>query len=92
MELVCRRWIFRGRVQGVGFRATARCLASGFAISGYVQNLPDGCVEVVACGRTSEIQGFLTSISRSFSNQIRECVESSLSATPEIAPGFSIRY
>ena len=47
--------IYHGRVQGVGFRATTRCLATGFQVSGYVKNLDDGTVEVVASGRAEEV-------------------------------------
>jgi acylphosphatase len=41
---------YRGRVQGVGFRYTTREIASQFDVMGYVQNLPDGQVLVVAEG------------------------------------------
>src|SRR6187455_864933 len=45
-----RRVWYEGRVQGVGFRYTARGLAGGFPVSGYVRNLDDGRVELVAEG------------------------------------------
>jgi hydrogenase maturation factor HypF (carbamoyltransferase family) len=45
---ICERIIFRGRVQGVGFRQHTRGLAQGFPLIGYVRNLGDGSVEVVA--------------------------------------------
>ena len=41
---------FSGHVQGVGFRYTTRSVASRFAVTGYVRNLPDGRVELVAEG------------------------------------------
>jgi len=37
-----------GQVQGVGFRAAVRRHALKLDIRGYVRNLPDGCVEIVA--------------------------------------------
>ena len=37
---------FSGRVQGVGFRAATQRLARGSGVEGFVQNLPDGRVEV----------------------------------------------
>ena len=49
-----RKVHFRGRVQGVGFRYTVRGVASGFAVTGYVKNLPDGRVLVVAEGLSQE--------------------------------------
>ncbi|MHB8565863.1 MAG: acylphosphatase [Nitrososphaerales archaeon] len=38
----------KGEVQGVGFRRTARKTAQKLNISGYVQNLPDGSVKIIA--------------------------------------------
>lgn len=39
-----------GRVQGVGFRYTAESAALEIRLTGWVRNLPDGRVEVVAAG------------------------------------------
>ena len=55
--------LFRGRVQGVGFRYTASEVAAAFPVAGTVQNLPDGTVRVVAegareaCGAFAEALG-----------------------------------
>jgi acylphosphatase len=40
--------IVHGKVQGVGFRAAAKAIAQEMGIKGYVQNLPDGTVRIVA--------------------------------------------
>lgn len=40
--------IFYGRVQGVGFRKFVKTKAQQLGVKGYVKNLPDGTVEVVA--------------------------------------------
>ncbi len=48
-----------GRVQGVGFRAFVRRHALDLGLCGYVENLPDGRVEVVAEGERSEIDHLL---------------------------------
>ena len=53
---------FCGRVQGVGFRYTTRAIARGFAVAGYVQNLPDGCVRLVAEGEPTELDAFVKAI------------------------------
>jgi acylphosphatase len=45
-----RRWRVTGRVQGVFFRASARQQALQLGLIGYANNLPDGSVEVLACG------------------------------------------
>jgi acylphosphatase len=50
---------YEGRVQGVGFRYSARRVAAGFDVAGYVRNLPDGRVELVASGDEEEVDGFL---------------------------------
>lgn len=44
------RFIVAGRVQGVGFRAATRRQAMALGLEGLARNLPDGCVEVIACG------------------------------------------
>jgi acylphosphatase len=72
------RVIYRGNVQGVGFRYTTRNLARGFDVSGYVKNLPDGSVEVVAEGLAAEIRAFLNALEaerRDFIRQKQECDE-----------------
>ena len=52
MALSIARWhvLFAGRVQHVGFRYTAMYLAKGLYITGWVDNLPDGRVEMEAQG------------------------------------------
>lgn len=46
----CARFLVRGRVQGVFFRASTRAEARRLNIAGHAINLPDGAVEVLACG------------------------------------------
>ncbi|HSE12790.1 MAG TPA: acylphosphatase [Rudaea sp.] len=48
--MACARFVVGGRVQGVFFRASAREEALRLGLTGYARNLPDGTVEVVACG------------------------------------------
>ena len=48
--MACRRFVISGRVQGVWFRASTRQQAEQLGLSGHAVNLPDGRVEVVACG------------------------------------------
>jgi len=53
---VCVRCIVSGRVQGVFFRATAQRKALELKISGWARNLPDGRVEVLACGDEANVK------------------------------------
>ena len=46
----CLRCLVSGRVQGVYFRAATREQAASLGLSGHARNLPDGRVEVLACG------------------------------------------
>jgi acylphosphatase len=55
---IARRIFFQGRVQGVGFRYTAASVAESFEITGYVRNLPDGRVELVAEGDPAEVERY----------------------------------
>lgn len=48
--IVARRYVVTGRVQGVGYRNFVEHLANKIAIAGYVRNLSDGSVEVLAMG------------------------------------------
>jgi acylphosphatase len=56
------RWrmqiFYSGCVQGVGFRYTAKTVATGFEVTGLVRNLPDGRVELVAEGLREELEAF----------------------------------
>ena len=47
---ICVRCMIGGRVQGVFFRANTRHQAQALGLTGYARNLPDGRVEVLACG------------------------------------------
>lgn len=51
----CARFIIRGHVQGVFFRASAREQALRLRLTGHAKNLVDGAVEVLACGDAAAI-------------------------------------
>ncbi len=53
---ICVRCLVAGRVQGVFFRATTRNEAQSLGLTGYVKNLLDGRVEVVACGDKEAVE------------------------------------
>jgi acylphosphatase len=55
MKKLCMRCYISGKVQGVWFRASTQREAEKLNINGWVRNLPDGRVEVFACGNESEL-------------------------------------
>ncbi len=59
-------------MQGVGFRFTAERLARRFPVTGFVKNLPDGRVEVMAEGDEKTLQDFLQETQQAFGAQIRQ--------------------
>jgi len=50
--------VVRGSVQGVAFRYYARLRATELGLTGYVRNLPDGSVELVAEGEEAALAEF----------------------------------
>lgn len=66
-----RRVLYRGWVQGVGFRMTARRLAQNFRVAGFVRNLADGQVELLAEGPAEEVDGFLRAVQEAMSGYIQ---------------------
>jgi len=54
----CRRYLVRGRVQGVFFRASARNEALRLGLTGYAKNLDDGRVEAMARGAVVALDEF----------------------------------
>jgi acylphosphatase len=55
MDNIRAHLIVEGRVQGVFFRDTTRREAVGLGLRGWVKNLPDGSVEVVAEGPRDKV-------------------------------------
>jgi len=82
---------YSGRVQGVGFRYTVRQVAAGYDVDGFVRNLPDGTVQLVAEGVPEEIDRLLGSVKRVLGDYIRGTRENRGLATGEFR-GFQIRF
>ena len=53
---------YSGQVQGVGFRYTAKTVATGFEITGTIRNLPDGRVELVTEGGREELDAYRSAL------------------------------
>ena len=83
---------YSGRVQGVGFRITAEETARGLGVVGWVKNLRDGRVELVAEAEEAILTRFLEEIrSGSMKNFIKQ-EDISWSDAQETFDGFEIRY
>lgn len=55
-DVICRRLVVRGHVQGVFFRDSCREQAEAAGVSGWAANLPDGTVEVVLEGEPGDVR------------------------------------
>lgn len=51
----CRHFLVSGQVQGVFFRAATEAAARRLGVTGWVRNLADGSVELVACGEEAKL-------------------------------------
>jgi acylphosphatase len=83
MAETARHVIFSGRVQGVGFRYTCHRIASRYELRGFVKNLPDGSVEMLAQGHPEDIADCLADISESFAGYIRNTQANEAPVNPQ---------
>ncbi|MBW3566557.1 MAG: acylphosphatase [Proteobacteria bacterium] len=56
---ICKRCLVSGKVQGVFYRAATRKRAQSLRVTGYAKNLPDGRVEVLACGAEDDVHALV---------------------------------
>ena len=66
------RVYYSGKVQGVGFRFTAEHLAKAMGISGWVENLKNGKVEIIAQAEEEVLKDYLKKIHDHFSPYIKD--------------------
>lgn len=70
--MLAKHIIFIGRVQGVGFRFTVRRAASRRQLTGFVRNVPDGTVEMLAQGRSEDVDDCIQDIKEYFADYLKE--------------------
>ena len=88
--MIARKYLFGGRVQGVGFRYATKQISKGFDVMGTVKNLDDGRVELVIIGEEGELDAFLEEIHNSpLDHHILEQEVYEI-APPEGVKGFQI--
>lgn len=85
------RAFYSGRVQGVSFRFTAEAVARDLGVVGWVKNLRDGRVEIVAEGEEPTLKDFLEKITQEMAGYIRNAEISWEQATGEF-DDFGIRF
>ncbi len=69
---IARHIVFIGHVQGVGFRYTAQRIAEQCGLTGYIRNLPDGTVEMLAQGSVQDLDLCLEQIEEEFGGYVRD--------------------
>lgn len=87
--VICKRCIVEGRVQGVWFRDTTRRKALELGVRGSAMNLPDGSVEVLACGEKQAVDALCDWLWEGSPNSRVTAVQCEFANTPA-PPGFSI--
>jgi acylphosphatase len=80
-----------GRVQGVGYRFFVRRQASALALRGYVRNLPDGAVEVIAEGSRRSLEQLRRELERGPIGAEVDAVDTSWSSAEGAFGTFQIR-
>jgi acylphosphatase len=63
---------YSGRVQGIGFRYTLQDIANYQKVWGWVKNLDDARVEVMAEAEEDILNSFLQQVNQHFSQQIKD--------------------
>jgi acylphosphatase len=66
MADIAKHIFFSGRVQGVGFRFTAREIADRYELTGFVRNTSDGKVEMLVQGRAEDIENCIDDLQQTF--------------------------
>lgn len=90
--MIARRFIVKGRVQGVGFRGFVIRSAERNGLLGWTRNLPDGRVEVMAQGEPAAIASLAADLGRGPRAARVDAVESIEDEPDTNLSDFSVRY
>ena len=82
---------YSGRVQGVGFRYTVLDIAGQQKVCGWVKNLDDGRVEIIAEASEDILKNFLQEINQRFCGDIKDLNTEWLPASGELSD-FKIQF
>jgi acylphosphatase len=83
MSQTAKHIIFSGRVQGIGFRFTVLNIANQYQLTGFVRNLPDETVEMLAQGNPDDITNCIRDIQESFAGYITETTIEEATPNPQ---------
>jgi len=89
--MVAKHIIFIGRVQGVGFRFTAHRMANRHQLTGFVRNLSDGSVEMLAQGTADDIDDCIEDIKEYYPGHVREMNVADVPPNPQYSD-FKITF
>jgi acylphosphatase len=90
-DVVRRRVVVRGEVQGVFFRDSTKKEAESRGVSGWVRNRDDGAVEAVFEGPADAVDGMVEWCRTGPSRAEVEDMDVSLEADPDDLDGFEVR-
>ena len=82
---------YAGRVQGVGFRATAQAIADRHSATGWVRNEPEGTVLLEIQGKDTDVQSALDDLRAAMSRHILTANAVAIADSPNEL-GFQIAH
>jgi len=83
---------YSGKVQGVGFRFTAERIARSYRVDGWIRNVPDGRVELMAEGDEEELSRLLKEIETGILEYYIRGVDAKWGDSRDEFKGFDIRF
>jgi len=92
-EVLARRYIVSGRVQGVGFRNFVEHVAAKIGLEGFVRNRRDGSVEVYAIGSPEQLTSLRAALAKGpLMSSVSQVQEDPDSVDPRYLGNFTIEY
>ena len=89
--MATNRYRISGVVQGVGFRYYTQSRANSLGLTGWVRNLVNGDVEVLACGEQAQLDELFSWLEQGPPLARVDNVEAEVIEVAELHSGFSIR-
>ena len=90
-DRIAQEVLYSGRVQGVGFRQSVCNVAREQGIQGYVQNLDNGKVRLVAGGKSKPVNCFLDRVKSIWADNISAIDKREMQFDDQFSV-FNVRY